>query len=69
MRSSPLSGALSRPDLRPLVRPTRSQAEVELLPPYGDPEVTLLGELGTYLVLGAVAALGFVLVRRRRPDD
>lgn len=38
--------------MRPLVRPTYNQFEVTLLPPYGDPEVHLLGELGTYLVAG-----------------
>ncbi|MFB6354570.1 MAG: hypothetical protein ABEJ92_10860 [Halobacteriales archaeon] len=68
MRPSP-SGALRRVGLRPLVRPTRSQAEVEWLPPYGDPEVTLLGELATYLLVGAVAALGVALLHRRRPED
>lgn len=39
-------------DARPLVRPTYSQFEVALLPPYGDPEVDILGELGTYVVAG-----------------
>lgn len=68
MRPSP-PGALRRVGLRPLVRPTRSQAEVEWLPPYGDPEVTLLGELATYLLVGAVAALGVALLHRRRPED
>lgn len=36
----------------PLVRPTRSQIEVEYLPPYGDPEVNLVGEVATYAVAG-----------------
>lgn len=45
----------------PLVRPTHSQAEIDLLPPYGDPEVNLVGEVGTYFLLGAVAT---ALVRR-----
>lgn len=58
-------GALRRAGLAPLVRPTRSQAEVELLPPYGDPEVSLAGELGTYLVVGAVGALAYAAWRRR----
>lgn len=49
----------------PLVRPTRSQAEVDLLPPYGDPEVTLRGEVGTYLTVGAAAALAYAAWRRR----
>lgn len=39
-------------DARPLVRPTYSQLEVEILPPYGDPEVDLLGEAGTYVAAG-----------------
>lgn len=55
---------LWRSDIGPLVRPTRSQAEVDLLPPYGDPEVALVGELGTYLVLGAAAAAGYAFLRR-----
>lgn len=39
-------------DVRPLVRPTYDQLEVTFLPPYGDPEVHLVGELGTYIVAG-----------------
>jgi hypothetical protein len=39
-------------DLRPLVRPTYNQFEVKFVPPYGDPEVYLLGELGTYVAAG-----------------
>ncbi|WP_340098816.1 hypothetical protein [Salinibaculum salinum] len=39
-------------DVRPLVRPTGNQFEVDLLPPYGDPEVNLVGEAGTYVVAG-----------------
>jgi hypothetical protein len=39
-------------DARPLVRPTYNQFEVTFLPPYGDPEVHLPGELGTYVVAG-----------------
>lgn len=57
MSASPPKETLRRVGLAPLVRPTRNQAEVELLPPYGDPEVTLVGELSTYLVVGTVAAL------------
>lgn len=37
---------------RPLVRPTYNQFEVSLLPPYGDPEVHIPGEVGTYLAAG-----------------
>lgn len=39
----------------PLVRPTRSQVEVEYLPPYGDPEVHIPGEVATYLLAGIAA--------------
>lgn len=42
-------------DARPLVRPTYNQFEVELLPPYGDPEVHIPGEVGTYAVAVLVA--------------
>ena len=41
-------------DLRPLVRPTYSEFEVRFLPPFGDPEVHVLGEVGTYLAAGLV---------------
>ncbi|NIB98498.1 hypothetical protein [Halobacterium sp. R2-5] len=48
-------------DVRPLVRPTYNEFEVRLLPPYGDPEVHIPGEFGTYVatgvVLGAAAEL------------
>jgi hypothetical protein len=37
---------------RPLVRPTYNQLEVALFPPFGDPEVYVLSELGTYVVAG-----------------
>ena len=63
MSASPPNESLRRVGLAPLVRPTRNQAEVELLPPYGDPEVTLGGELGTYLVVGAAAALLYRTLR------
>jgi len=39
-------------DARPLVRPTYNQFEVRFLPPYGDPEVHIPGEIGTYVVAG-----------------
>lgn len=41
-------------DARPLVRPTHSQFEVALLPPYGDPEVSVPGEVGTYVAAGVL---------------
>lgn len=58
------AGAQSTTGVGPLVRPSRSQAEIDLLPPYGDPEVTLTGELGTYLALGGAAALAYALWHR-----
>ena len=42
-------------DARPLVRPSYSQYEVTLLPPYGDPEVHVPSEVATYLLTGAFA--------------
>ena len=65
MRPSDPTGVPARGGIGPLVRPTRSQAEVDLLPPYGDPEVSLTGEVGTYLTLGAAAALAYAVWRRR----
>ena len=41
-------------DARPLVRPTYNQLEVVLLPPYGDPEVHIPGEIGTYVAAGVL---------------
>jgi len=47
--------ALDRLDARrPLVRPSYNQFEVACLPPFGDPEVNIPGEVGTYVVAGAV---------------
>lgn len=46
---------------RPLVRPTYSQGEVTVLPPYGDPEVHIPGEIGTYVLAGVF--VGAVLER------
>jgi hypothetical protein len=42
-------------DARPLVRPTYNQLEVTLFPPYGDPEVHIPSEVGTYVVAGLLA--------------
>lgn len=64
MGHSKTSGAQSTSGVGPLVRPSRSQAEIDLLPPYGDPEVTLTGELGTYLALGGAAAVAYTIWRR-----
>lgn len=50
---------LRQTGVTPLVRATRNQIEVDYLPPYGDPEVSIPGELATYAVVGA-AAVGFL---------
>lgn len=41
-------------DAGPFVRPTYNQLEVTLLPPYGDPEVHIPSEVGTYLAAGVL---------------
>jgi hypothetical protein len=41
-------------DARPFVRPTYSDLEVQFLPPFGDPEVHIVGAIGTYLAAGVV---------------
>lgn len=46
---------LSESGLTPLVRASRNQLEVDYLPPYGDPEVSIPGELATYAVVGGLA--------------
>lgn len=50
---------LRRRGVAPLVRPSRNDLEIAWLPPYGDPEVAILGEAATYAAVGAatVAAL------------
>lgn len=40
--------------VRPLVRATRNQIEVEYLPPYGDPEVSIPGEVATYVIVSGL---------------
>lgn len=51
----PVAGAYQLlQDAGPLVRPSFSQYEVTLLPPYGDPEVHVLGEVATYVVAGTL---------------
>lgn len=50
---------LRRRGVKPLVRSTRNQLEIDLLPPYGDPEVSLPGEVATYAALGAAAVATF----------
>jgi len=57
MSAFPASESLRRLGLAPLIRPTRNQAEVECLPPYGDPEVSLRGELATYVAVLTVIIL------------
>lgn len=39
-------------EARPLVRPTRNELEVRYLPPFGDPEVHIPGEVATYALAG-----------------
>jgi hypothetical protein len=46
---------LRRRGVAPLVRSTRSQLEIDYLPPYGDPEVSIPGEAATYVAIGATA--------------
>lgn len=55
MASIEAGGLLGRSGLAPPVRATRTQLEVEYLPPYGDPEVNVVGEVATYVVLGGLA--------------
>lgn len=43
----------------PLVRATHSQGEIRFLPPYGDPEVHIPGEVATYVLAGGLAAVAF----------
>lgn len=47
---------LRRAGVTPLVRAAHSQLEVDYLPPYGDPEVHIPGEVATYVVAGGLAA-------------
>ena len=46
---------LRRAGLMPMVRASRSQVEIDYLPPYGDPEVSIPGEIATYVALGVVS--------------
>lgn len=55
MEATDVERVLRRSGVLPLVRPTRAQVEVDFLPPYGDPEVHIAGEIATYLVVSAVA--------------
>lgn len=54
-QQTPVRRYLRHVGLTPLVRSTRSELEVEYLPPYGDPEVSIPGEVATYAVAGAAA--------------
>lgn len=56
MDGTRLDGLLPGGDSTPLVRATRSQAEIRLLPPFGDPEVNIAGEVATYVLAGGIAA-------------
>ena len=46
-----------------MVRATRNQIEIDYLPPYGDPEVSIPGEIATYALVGAAAVGGLELLR------
>lgn len=46
---------LRRRRVKPMIRSTRSQVEIDYLPPYGDPEVSIPGEAATYVALGVAA--------------
>jgi hypothetical protein len=52
-------------EARPLVRPTYNQLEVGYLPPFGDPEVHVPSEVGTYFLTGLVVN---VLVQSLRSE-
>jgi hypothetical protein len=54
MQQMPVAEYLRETGLTPMVRPTRSDAEVEYLPPFGDPEVSIPGEVATYAAAGVV---------------
>lgn len=54
-RMAPSAQDVTRlPRVTPLVRATHNQFEVEYLPPYGDPEVSIPGEILTYVVVGGL---------------
>lgn len=50
-----VDGFLRHRGVTPLVRSSRNQAEIDCLPPYGDPEVSIPGEVATYAALGVAA--------------
>lgn len=56
-------------EARPLVRPTYNQFEVLFLPPYGDPEVHVPGEVGTYVVTGLLVEALAEFLRARGETD
>lgn len=47
---------LRQTGVTPLVRATRNQLEIDYLPPYGDPEVSIPGEVATYVLVGTAMA-------------
>lgn len=56
MVGTPVDGLIRDGAATPLIRATRSQPEVVCLPPYGDPEVSIPGEVATYVAAGCLAA-------------
>lgn len=55
MKSTGVRELFHRAGVTPLVRATRSQFEIDYLPPYRDPEVSIPGEVATYVVVGTLA--------------
>lgn len=56
MDARPAGRLLRRAGVSPPVRAAHSQLEVDYLPPYGDPEVNIPGEVATYCAVGGLAA-------------
>lgn len=54
MDTKPAAELLRETRLTPLVRATHNQLEVDYLPPYGDPEVSIPGEIATYVAVGGL---------------
>lgn len=66
MKSKPAERFLRRSGVLPLVRSTRNQFEIDYLPPYGDPEVSIPGELATYAAASCLAAATLELFGEER---
>lgn len=55
METKPPEGPPRSASVMPLVRATHHQIEIDYLPPYGDPEVSIPGEVATYFVVSGLA--------------